>query len=60
MYDAGVSSGDFVKAILKINNISRELSRVLEELGEFELMHKISKIPELTMKSIVTAESLYI
>jgi len=60
MYDAGVSSGDFVKAILKINNISRELSRVLEELGEIELMHKISKIPELTMKSIVTAESLYI
>ena len=60
IYDAGVSTGEFVKAILKINNTAIELSRGCEELHEYELQKKLLEIPNLTLKSIVTPESLYI
>ena len=60
VYDAGVSTGEFVKAILKINNTALELSRACEELKEYDLQKKLELIPKLTLKSIVTPESLYI
>ena len=60
VYDAGVSTGEFVKAILKINNTALELSRACEELKEYDLQKKLEIIPKLTLKSIVTPESLYI
>ena len=59
-YDAGVSTGEFVKALLKINNTALELSRACEELNELELLKKLQQIPHLLLKSIVTPESLYV
>ena len=52
--------GEFIKAILKINNIATEFEKICEQIGNVELLHKISKIPQLTLKYVVTNISLYI
>ena len=52
--------GEFVKAILKINNISAEMEKVAEYLGDIELLHKLRQIPVLTMKFVATNQSLYV
>ena len=52
--------GDFVKAILKINNISSELEKVAEYIGNIELLHKLREIPQLTLKYVASNQSLYI
>jgi superfamily II RNA helicase len=55
-----ISLGDFIKAILKINNISTELSNIAEAEEQVTLLWKLSHIPELTLKYVVTNQSLYI
>ena len=52
--------GDFVKALLKINNIASEMERIAELLGDVEFLHKLKKIPELTLKFVATNQSLYV
>ena len=52
--------GDFVKALLKINNIASEMEKCCETLGNMELLEKIKQIPALTLKYVVTNQSLYI
>ena len=52
--------GEFVKAILKINTIVSELERVAELLGNIEFLSRLREIPGLTMKYVVTNQSLYI
>tara|TARA_Y100000996_G_scaffold415565_1_gene411217 strand:+ start:1873 stop:4383 length:2511 start_codon:yes stop_codon:yes gene_type:complete len=52
--------GDFVKALLKINNIANELERVAESTNNMELLEKIKMIPQKTLKYIATNQSLYI
>jgi hypothetical protein len=52
--------GEFIKSILKINNIVNEFEKLCEFISNFELMQKIKKIPELTLKYIATNQSLYI
>ena len=52
--------GEFVKAILKINNIAAEFEKVCELLQNLNLLQKIKNIPNLTLKYIVTNQSLYI
>ena len=52
--------GDFVKALLKINNIANELERVAESINNMELLEKIKMIPQKTLKYIATNQSLYI
>lgn len=52
--------GEFVKAILKINNISAEMERVAEIQGDMEFLCKLKQIPELTLKYVATNQSLYI
>jgi len=52
--------GEFVKAILKINNISSELEKVAEFLGDVELLSKLKEIPGLTLKYVATNQSLYV
>ena len=52
--------GDFVKALLKINNIASEMERVAELLGHVEFLHKLKQIPELTLKFVATNQSLYV
>lgn len=52
--------GEFIKAILKINNISAELERVAETQGDLELLQKLQQIPIKTMKFVATNQSLYV
>jgi superfamily II RNA helicase len=52
--------GEFVKALLKINNISCELEKVAELVGNIELLSKLREIPQLTLKYIATNQSLYV
>jgi hypothetical protein len=52
--------GDFVKALLKINNIASEMEKCCESIGNMELLEKVSQIPALTLKYVVTNQSLYI
>ena len=60
MQEKNIFVGEFIKAILKINNISSEFEKVAEFLGNVELLHKFKEIPHLTLKYIVTNQSLYI
>jgi superfamily II RNA helicase len=52
--------GDFVKSLLKINNIASELEKCCELMGQMELLEKVKQIPVLTLKYVVTNQSLYI
>ena len=52
--------GEFIKAILKINNIAMEFENICESLQNINLLQKIKSIPELTLKYIATNQSLYI
>lgn len=52
--------GEFVKALLKINNISAEMERIAEMMGDMEFLSKLREIPGLTLKYVVTNQSLYL
>ena len=52
--------GDFVKAIIKINNISAELEKICEIMNNMDLKERLSHIGEKTMKFVATNQSLYI
>ena len=52
--------GDFVKALLKINNISAEFETVAEMLGDYQFLSSLKQIPEMTLKYIATNQSLYV
>ena len=55
-----ISLGDFVKSILKINNIALELEKVAILQENLNLLNKLKKIPEITLKSCITNQSLYL
>ena len=48
------------KAILKIKNMCKELEQACQIKENTSLLNKLSKIPELILKSIVTNQSLYL
>jgi superfamily II RNA helicase len=52
--------GEFIKAILKINNITSELEKVAEILGNMEFLSVLKEIPHLTLKFVATNQSLYV
>lgn len=52
--------GDFVKAILKINNIANELEKVCLLSENYKLLSTIKQIPNITMKNVATNQSLYL
>ena len=52
--------GEFVKYIMNLNNLSRELENVAEFLGDIQFLSKVKQIPEKTIKFIVTNQSLYV
>ena len=56
----GIFVGEFVKAILKINNIAKEMEKICNLTNNIELMKKLNEIPKLTMKYIVSTQSLYL
>ena len=58
--EKGIFLGEFIKAILKINNISAELEKIVELICDMEFLDKLKRIPELTMKFVATNQSLYV
>ena len=52
--------GEFVKALLKINNISSEIEKIAEMTGNIEFLSKLKEIPKMTLKYVVTNQSLYV
>jgi superfamily II RNA helicase len=58
--EKGIFLGEFVKAVLKINNISLEFEKIAESTGNMELLQKLKQIPLLINKYVATNQSLYI
>ena len=58
--EKGIFLGEFVKALLKINNISCEMEKIAEIIGNIDFLSKLKTIPELTLKYVVTNQSLYV
>jgi hypothetical protein len=52
--------GEFVKALLKINNISCEMEKIAEMTGNIAFLSKLKEIQGLTLKYVVTNQSLYV
>jgi superfamily II RNA helicase len=52
--------GEFVKALLKINNISSEMEQIAELTGNIAFLSKLKEIQSLTQKYVVTNQSLYV
>ena len=55
-----ISLGEFVKAILKINNIAAELEQIAEYLGDIGFLETLKLIPALTLKYVCSSKSLYV
>ena len=58
--EKGIFLGEFVKALLKINNISCEMEKIAEMTGNVSLLSKLKEIPDMTLKYVVTNQSLYV
>ena len=56
----GIFIGDFVKAILKINKLASEVESIGILTENLSLVKKMKDIRTLTLKSIVTNNSLYV
>ena len=56
----GICLGEFVKAILKINAIGLELEKISLIKEDLSLLKKCKLIPDITLKSIATNQSLYL
>ena len=57
---SGLYAGEFVKTVLKINNICAEIDAACNVLGYTGLAKTVSEVASATLKSIVTAQSLYL
>jgi len=60
IYQKEISIGEFTKAVLKIATIVKEFMNVAEEMGEVEMLFKMTQIEPLILKYITTAQSLYV
>lgn len=58
--EKNIFTGEFVKALLKINSISAELEVVAEYLGNIVWLSILRQIPALTLKFVATNQSLYV
>ena len=56
----GIFLGEFIKALLKINNLASEFENFCETLNNMNLLQKMKAIPDLTLKYVVTNQSLYL
>ena len=52
--------GEFIKVILKINNIATEFEKISELIGNLDLLQKCKEIHERTLKFVATNQSLYV
>jgi superfamily II RNA helicase len=55
-----ISTGEFVKALIKITNIASELERTCEFVGDIALKEMLSKVPTMVLKYIATNQSSYV
>tara|TARA_Y100000389_G_scaffold204581_1_gene258135 strand:- start:1863 stop:4349 length:2487 start_codon:yes stop_codon:yes gene_type:complete len=55
-----IFSGEFIKGLLKINNISNEFEKVAEMQQRLDLVDKLKNIAKLTLKFVATSQSLYV
>lgn len=60
LQEKNIFLGEFIKAILKINNIANECEKLCEYMGNMELLSKIKQIPLNTLKFVATNQSLYV
>jgi len=58
--EKGIFVGEFVKAIIKINNIVSEIEKVCNIINNMELLQNLSQIKNMTMKYIISSQSLYL
>jgi hypothetical protein len=58
--EKGIFLGEFVKALLKINNMVTEFSKIAELIGNIPLLSKLREIEHMTLKYVVTNQSLYV
>ena len=58
--EKGIFIGEFVKAILKINAIAKEMEKICEVGGFTDIQYILSQIGDLTLKSVCTSQSLYV
>ena len=52
--------GEFVKALLKITNISCEMEKIAEITGNISFLSRLKEIPGMILKFVVTNQSLYV
>lgn len=52
--------GEFIKVILKINNIATEFEKISELTGNLEFLQKCKEIHEKTLKFVASNQSLYV
>lgn len=55
-----IELGDFIKALLKINNICSEFQKIGELTGNIKFLEVLRDVPKLTLKYVATNQSLYI
>ena len=60
LHEKNISIGDFVKAVMKISAIAKELANVGERLGKVDMIHKLNQIDTLILKYVTMNQSLYI
>lgn len=58
--DLHIFLGEFIKVLLKINNIASEIECIAEFTNRIDLLEKVKAIPSMTLKYIVTNQSLYL
>jgi superfamily II RNA helicase len=58
--EKGIFLGEFVKALLKINNIAAEIGSIAEKMGNMHLLALLKSIPDKILKYVVTNQSLYV
>lgn len=58
--DKDIFLGEFIKAILKINNITSEMEKIAELFGDMKFLTILKEVPILTLKYVATNQSLYI
>lgn len=52
--------GEFIKTIIKINNITEEMKKVAEYFQQVEFLHKLSGVSSKILKFVATNQSLYV
>ena len=52
--------GEFIKSLIKITNIFKELDKITAINNNIDFKHKISKVNELILKYVVSSDSLYL